>query len=100
MQNKSAIKAANLIFEEVFPCESRVAMRSPVPGMEAAGMICMSPIPGCWLRVVRGAQAVAGETGWEKVPVPMLTGTQRGKQAAELKRRAEDSAGPKMIQRL
>jgi len=63
--------------------------------MGAAGMLRVSPSPGCWLRAVRDAQAVAGETGWEK-----LTGRQRGERAAEPKRCAEDLAGPKMMQRL
>lgn len=43
---------------------------------------------------------MAGETDWEKIPVPTLTGRQRGERAAELKRRAEDSAGLKLMQRL
>lgn len=58
------MKAANLIFQELSLLETRVEMRSPVPGMEAAGMPHVSPSRGCWLSVVRGAQAVTGEAGW------------------------------------
>lgn len=100
MQSKSAVKATNLIFQELSPCKTRLEMRSHVPGTGTVGMLHKPPSFRCWLRVVRGAQAVAGDTGREKVPILMLMHRQKHEWVAKLKQCAEDLAGTNMMQRL